>query len=255
METPITNCMQKIFASLDAAKCRRREGLFPAEGTKCVVDLLPRFTCEWLFALPEWIEAHAPVLAEYAPVRCVPSTPQMIRSITRLPSAPEVTAFFALPAPKAVPDVSAGELVLALDCIQDPGNMGTIVRCCSWMGVKKIVASTDTVDCFNPKAVQASMGALARVMVFYTDLAAWLGTLDMPVYGTFLDGLNIYKEPLPKEACLVMGNEGRGISPEVERVVTNRLFIPPYPLGSHPQDSLNVGMATAIALSQFRSKL
>lgn len=146
-------------------------------------------------------------------------------------------------------------LVLALDRVQDPGNIGTILRCCDWMGVDTVIASADTVDCFNPKAVQASMGALAHVKVYYTDLAEYLGSIDAPVYGTFLDGENIYREALSECGVIIMGNEGKGISHEIEKFVNRRLYIPPYPTDSVHVESLNVGMATAITLSQFRSRI
>lgn len=252
----LTNRLIKLFASLDRSKYRRSEQLFPAEGSKCVADLLATFDCCWLFALPQWLEAHKDLVAGSSIENCIEATPAMLRRITRLPSAPEVTAFFR---PRVhdvfVPD--ADELIVALDGIQDPGNLGTIIRCCGWMGVNRIVASADTVDCYNPKAVQATMGALAHVQVCYTDLPDWLSKLPAgtAVYGTFLDGANIYTQPLGRGGVLVTGNEGHGISAQTERFVTSRLFIPPYPDGVNCQDSLNAGMATAIALSQFRARI
>lgn len=250
MEQPvITRRQLKVYASLDTPKGRRESGLFVAEGTKCVSDLADTFRCATLYATAEWLSGHTVAAEEIVEV-----APQVLRSITRLPSAPPVVAFFRLPASTDAEAPAEGELAVALDRVQDPGNLGTIVRCCSWMGVRRIVASPDTVDCFNPKAVQASMGALARVQVTYTDLAAWLASCRCAVYGTFLDGENIYTADLGG-GVLVMGNEGSGISAEVEKNVSRRIFIPPYPIDSHPQDSLNVGMATAVALSQFRQRL
>lgn len=252
MEQPvITRRQLKVYASLDAPKGRRESGLFVAEGTKCVSDLAATFRCATLYATAEWLAGHTVAAEEIVEV-----APQVLRSITRLPSAPPVVAFFRIPASAEAETPHEGELVVALDRVQDPGNLGTIVRCCSWMGVSRIVASPDTVDCFNPKAVQASMGALARVQVTYTDLEAWLAGCRCAVYGTFLDGENIYTADLGDGAgVLVMGNEGSGISAPVEKNVNRRIFIPPYPVDAHPQDSLNVGMATAVALSQFRQRL
>ncbi len=230
----LTNRMLKEFGSLDDAKGRRRSGLFVAEGTKCVGELLRVFHARYLFALPSWLADNKAEADEV-----VEASPAMLRQLTRLQATPPVIAYFE----------QAGELpaldglTVALDRVQDPGNMGTILRCCDWMGVHTVLASIDTVDCFNPKAVQASMGALANVKVYYTDLCE------------FLDGENIYREPLSADGVIVMGNEGKGISPEVETFVSRRLYIPPFPADSVHVESLNVGMATAITLSQFRSRL
>lgn len=244
----LTNRIVKEIGSLDAAKGRRQTGMFVAEGSKCVEELLGAFRARYVFALPDWLASHVVEAGEV-----VESTPAMLRRITRLQATPPVVACFDLPADAEVPRRPSG-LTLALDRVQDPGNMGTILRCCDWMGIDTIVASTDTVDCFNPKAVQASMGALAHVKVYYTDLCRWLEDVAVPVYGTFLDGENIYLHPLSADGVIVMGNEGRGISPEVERLVSQRLFIPPYPADATHVESLNVGMAAAITLSQFRSR-
>lgn len=243
----LTNRLIKEFSSLDDAKGRRRTGLFAAEGAKCVGELLGAFHARYIFALSTWLAENKAEADEI-----IDASPAMLRQLTRLPSTPPVIAFLDLPA--AMPEVPAEGLILALDRVQDPGNIGTILRCCDWMGVNTIVASTDTVDCFNPKAVQASMGALAHVKVCYTDLCKYLAGIDKPVYGTFLDGDNIYRQALGSEGVIVMGNEGQGISPQVEKFVNRRLYIPPYPADSAHVESLNVGMATAITLSQFRSR-
>ncbi len=249
----LTNRLRKEFASLDDVKGRRRSGLFVAEGTKCVLELAAAFTARYVFARPDWIEEHA---AAFDPDCLIPAAPAMLRELTRLTATPPVVAFFELPESPAMPDevFLHHNLVLALDCVQDPGNLGTIIRTCDWMGVRTIVAGRDTADAFNPKTVQATMGALARTRVVYTDIAEWLATVKVPVYGTFLDGDNIYRLPLSENGIIVMGNEGRGISDAVAASVTSRLFIPPYP-GDTTVESLNVATATAIALSQFRARL
>ncbi len=146
--------------------------------------------------------------------------------------------------------------MLALDRIQDPGNLGTILRTCDWMGIRTVVASVGTADVFNPKVVQASMGAIASVSVYYTDLAEWLKRLpaEVPVFGTYLDGKNIYTEPLSGKGVLVMGNEGRGISEETTQYINRKLYIPPFGVEAPASESLNVATATAIALSQFRQR-
>jgi len=152
------------------------------------------------------------------------------------------------------------ELVLALDGVRDPGNLGTIVRIADWFGIRRILASEDTVEIYNPKVVQATMGAVFRVKVSYLDLAEALrcpaepGVTPFPVYGTFLEGDNIYETPLTKGGVLVMGSEARGISPAVAATVTRKLFIPPFPPSARTSESLNVAVATAIACSEFRRR-
>lgn len=160
-------------------------------------------------------------------------------------------------------DICPDELVLALDGIRDPGNLGTILRIADWFGLRKVLASRDTVECYNPKVVQATMGAIFRVRIHYCDLAERLrclipsgGTEErvIPVYGTFLEGDDIYEAPLTKGGIIVMGSEANGISPEVAGTVTDRLFIPPFPRGARTSESLNVAVATAITCSEFRRR-
>ena len=146
-------------------------------------------------------------------------------------------------------------LVLALDRVQNPGNLGTIIRLADWFGITDIVCSVDSADCFNPKVIQATMGAIIRVRVHYTDLPQWLESQrdrGVNIYGTFLDGKNIYKSEKGSCGVIVMGNEGQGISPECEKSVTHRLYIPPYPTDNPGSESLNVAIATAITCSEFR---
>lgn len=252
-EFQLTRRLARDFASLDEPKGRRRTGLFVAEGTKCVLELAVRYECEYLFALPEWLAEHGEAIKAGTQVE---SKPQMLRELTRLSATPPVIAFYKLPESTEAPDAAfvRDNLVVALDRVQDPGNLGTILRTCDWMGVSTVVASTDTVDAFNPKAVQSTMGALARVNIVYTDLAAWLENLaGARIFGTFLNGSNIYTTALSRGGVLIMGNEGRGISAEVEAHVTDRLLIPSWPPGAEAVESLNVATATAIALSQFRA--
>lgn len=249
--------LRKDFASLDDAKGRRRTGIFVAEGTKCVLELAAAFTAQYVYAMPEWVAEHGNTIAGSSVVPCAKS---VLRQLTRLSTTPPVIAFFQLPdAPVAdISEIAAGELYLALDRLQDPGNLGTIIRTADWLGVHTIYATPDTVDAFNPKTVQATMGSLARVHIIYTDIAILLAEASkngIPVYGTFLDGDNIYASALTPGGIVVMGNEGRGISPEVEATVTRRLYIPPYPAYASTVESLNVATATAITLSQFRQRI
>lgn len=246
----LTNRLFKDFASLDTAKGRHRTGLFVAEGAKCVGELMNRFECEYLF-----VRRGSALDACCKARHTIEAGGDDMRRLSRLSSPPDVIAFFNIP-DEEVAETKVDSLVLALDRVQDPGNLGTILRCCDWMGVHTVVASTDTADIFNPKTVQASMGALARINVVYTDLVSFLGNLpaEMPIYGTFLDGANIYTHPLSEKGVIVMGNEGSGISAPVATMVRHRILIPSWPPESDTVESLNVGMATAITLSQFRAR-
>ena len=145
--------------------------------------------------------------------------------------------------------------MLALDGIQDPGNLGTIIRTSDWFGIYDIYCSLDTADCYNPKVVQATMGALAHVRIHYVDLSKWLRSVQCPIYGTLLEGENMYTKPLAKEGVIVMGNEGKGISPAVRKLITQSILIPSYKKeASEVIESLNVSIATAIVLAEFRRR-
>lgn len=245
----LTKALAKEFASLDDAKGRRRSGMFVAEGRKCVETLLQGgYKARYIF---EDVESDMDLPGAIRVKR------GFLREITRLSATPQTIAFFELPQKdESLPSAEdlGKELVLALDRVQDPGNMGTILRTADWMGIRTVIASRDTVDVYNPKAVQASMGAVANVRVVYTDLAGYLASMQsVSVYGTFLDGVNIYTAPLAQGGIIIMGNEGSGVSPEVAAHISHKLFIPPYGDGC-VSESLNVSVATAIVLSQFRQR-
>ena len=175
--------------------------------------------------------------------------------ISQLKSANSVLAVVELPKHKLSLANPTKNLVLCLDRIQNPGNLGTIIRLADWFGISDIVCSEDTADCFNPKVVQATMGAILRVRVHYTNLAAWLSSQSGAcIYGTFLEGENIYNAQLEKSGVIVMGNEGQGISDEVAEQVTHKLLIPPYPADRCGSESLNVAVATAVICSEFRRR-
>ena len=175
--------------------------------------------------------------------------------ISQLKSANSVLAVVELPKPKLSLANPAKNLVLCLDRIQNPGNLGTIIRLADWFGISDIVCSEDTADCFNPKVVQATMGAILRVRVHYTNLAEWLSShKGTTIYGTFLEGENIYNAQLEKSGVIVMGNEGQGISAEVAEKVSHKLLIPPYPADRCGSESLNVAVATAVICSEFRRR-
>lgn len=244
MISVITNNTRKMLASLSTAKGRREHGLFMAQGTKCVLDTLGHFELECLLCTASWAQAHPGL-------DCLIAKPSDIERISTLSDAPQAIAVYRIPeAPEAL--AKEGKLYLALDCIQDPGNLGTILRVADWMGVDTVFASPDTADVWSPKVVQATMGAISRVRVVYADLPALLGGTSLPVFGTFLDGENIYRANLPKDGIIVMGNEGKGISAPVEKCCGHRLLIPSYPTGRATSESLNVAVATAITLSEFR---
>lgn len=250
----MTNALRKRIASLSTTKGRRDTGLFVAEGTKCVLETIGFFSLDMLVALPDWIEAHRDRIPAGAVV--VEARRADMREMSSLSTPADVMAVYRIPG-RTMPAPSASRLALALDRVQDPGNLGTIVRIASWMGVTEVYCSRDTVDIYNPKAVQATMGAIARVEVHYTDLPALLADArrdGVAVYGTFLDGRDIYETPLTPGGIIVMGNEGSGISPEVGAAVDRRLLIPSYPPGAPAVESLNVSMATAITVAEFRRR-
>ena len=146
-------------------------------------------------------------------------------------------------------------LCLALDDIQDPGNLGTIIRLADWFGIENIFCSHGTVDVYNPKVIQATMGALARVKLHYCDLVKLITSVkDIPIFGTFLDGNNIYGEDLSKNGLIIMGNEGNGVSKEVSKLINKKLYIPNYPTSRETSESLNVAIATAIVCAEFRRR-
>ena len=245
----VTNGIIKWVHSLAQKKNRDNERCFVAEGTKCVLDTLGAFRLRGLFCTENWLHTHNIEDAD------VVSSSQIER-MSMLKTPTEVIAVYEMPDYDVDLSETVKNLNLALDNVQDPGNLGTIIRIADWFGINDIYCSVDTVDVYNPKVVQATMGAIARVRVHYCDLPGLFGTLkDVPVFGTFLDGDSIYEEKLGSNGFIVMGNEGKGISPEVEKYVDKRLLIPSYPVGVVTSESLNVGMATAIVVSEFRRRM
>lgn len=242
----ITNSEIKTVRSLEERKWRRREGAFKAEGSKCVLDTLGHFDLRSLYATAGWIAAHPGIEA-------VEAAPGELRKMSSLVTPPDVIAVYGIPDYELRPDVASDSLVLALDTIQDPGNLGTIIRVADWFGITDILCTRETADCYSPKVIQATMGAISRVRLHYCDLPATIGDLDPEtVYGTFLDGRSISTAKLGETGIIVIGNEGNGISPEVEKLVTQRLLIPSYPKGRKTSESLNAAIATGITLAKFR---
>ena len=255
---PITKNLIKQIRSLEQRKFRRQEGEFVAEGNKLVQDNLQALSCHRLVATPDWWTAHPE--AEKSAEECYVISPADMERLSLMQSPQEVLGAFRMPNRVLDSDIEealANQLVVALDEVQDPGNLGTIIRLCDWFGIRNVVCSPNTADCFAPKVVQATMGAIARVNVYYTDLPTFLSAMrqrQVPVYGTFLEGENIYQSNLSPHGIIVMGNEGRGISDAVRQQVTHKLFIPPYPADALTSESLNVGIATAITVSEFRRR-
>ncbi|GHT44088.1 RNA methyltransferase [Bacteroidia bacterium] len=240
----------KFIKSLESKKMRSETGLFLAEGNKLVADLLPCFHCELLLAKSSWMATQGDLKASEMLV----ADENDIEKASLLKNPQDVLAVFVQPTRKFDKSLLANELALVLDGIQDPGNLGTIIRLADWFGVSTVICSPDTADVYNPKTVQATMGGLARVSVFYEPLLPAISSCQLPIYGTFLEGNNIYEEKLSPTGLIVMGNEGNGIRPEIEEAVTNRLYIPNFPLGTPTTESLNVATATAITLSEFRRR-
>ena len=245
----------KFIHSLSIKKNRDSLGLFCAEGEKCVEDLLSHFKCQTLIATKEWIEEKQFKAKEIIYI----TSAEELKPISSHKTPQPVFAVFEKSAKDLIVNDLFSQLSLVLDEVQDPGNLGTIVRIADWFGIHNIICSKNTVDIFNPKALQATMGAAARVCVHYVDLVDFLKKIlnknpNFPIYGTFLSGENIYETPLDKNGLIVMGNEGNGICKEIENLVSQKLLIPNYPEGEKTSESLNVSVATAIVCAEFRRR-
>ena len=289
----ISKSQIKLVRSLQMKKFRDETGLFVAEGEKCVEELRKGFEVEYYIQTADADRPATPDRTQTGlrPDRVLLATPKEIEQMSGLKTPQGVIGVFRK-RPTRPPHEGeekgrmTEDLILVLDGVQDPGNLGTIIRTCDWFGVHEIVCSKDTADCYNPKVVQATMGALARVRVHYTDLVEWLsptrppheGEENMRIYGTLLEGENMYevmRPALPDRAqtglrpdrtqtIIVMGNEGNGISAEVRKLITHPIRIPSYPPNgasgkngknaehSEVVESLNVSIATAIVLAEFR---
>lgn len=244
----------KYIRSLERKKFRNECQAFVAEGNKLVADMLPAFTCNLLLAKSSWMATQGDIPAKELLV----AEEEDIRKASFLKNPQDVLAVFQCPKWSLTEVNPASSLILALDGIQDPGNLGTIIRLADWFGIEHIVCSLDTVDVFSPKVVQATMGALAHVKVHYTDLESYLKEQiekDVPLFGTFLDGENMYTKELTNNGIIVMGNEGNGISNEIRQRINRRILIPNYPAGCETSESLNVAVATAVVCAEFRRRM
>ena len=250
--TDINNGIIKLVRSLAAKKYRDDEGLFVAEGTKCVRDTWDAFECRYLIATRAWYEQCGNA-SHYDKLVLAPKS-QMAR-MSQFTTASDVLAVYEIPHREVNADEVRQSLNIVLDNIQDPGNLGTIIRLADWYGIRNIFASPTTVDVYNHKVVQATMGAIARVKVHYQDLEDLFDDYpELPIYGTFLDGENIYAQTLEPQGFVVFGNEGKGIGAKVSARVTHRLLIPAAPHQGKGSESLNVGIAAAITVSEFMRK-
>lgn len=249
----------KYVRSLEMKKYRKAEGVFVAEGHKLVGDLLDVFECKYLAATSEWLSANAAWVERQrrSGVEVDEVTDEELKRASFQETPQQVLAVFKqLTYEVDVNEVARKQLCLVLDDVQNPGNLGTIVRLADWFGIEHIFCSKGCADIYNPKTVQATMGGIARVRVHEADLPELLSRLDkdIPVYGTFLDGENMYGRELENRGLIVMGNEGKGVSKEVAAFVTERLYIPNYPEGRETSESLNVAIATAIVCAEFRRR-
>ena len=244
----------KYIRQLEQKKFRKREKCFVAEGPKVVGDLMSQYQPKAIFATEEWNN-----IGLTGPVPMSRVTDDELRRISFLQTPQQVLALFPIPDHPTNPNYSLFtnhySLTLALDSVQDPGNLGTIIRIADWFGIDTIYCSEDTADAYNPKVVQATMGSLAHVHIIYCNLLELFNQLpaDFPVYGTLLDGSDIYQQTLSNHGIIVMGNEGNGISEAVRQRVTHRLLIPNFHQGPSAE-SLNVAIATAITCSEFRRR-
>ncbi len=250
---PVSKNQIKFINSLAKKKFRDETGFFIAEGTKLVNELSKIFTCETVFATTEWFQENT-LPASFAHFEVAEND---IEKLSQQKTPQGIIAVFRKPIQNLDVNNLKNKLILMLDGIQDPGNLGTIIRLADWFGITDIICSPETADAFAPKVVQASMGAMASVNVFYTPLADIILQLrkSVSVYGTFMEGSNIYTEKLSRDGIILLGNEGKGISPEIEKLVTKKLMIPEFASGKKASESLNVAIAGAIVCSEFRRRI
>ncbi len=249
----LTKNQIKKLTALRQKKHRTEEGLFVAEGEKLVVELLNAGLIAKEIYILEGIAIPVATQATVAEI-----SPSEMRKISGLTSPSSVVGVFHIPRHDMAKVAMSQRLIVAVDDVQDPGNLGTIIRLCLWFGVEDLVCSHGTVDCFNSKVVQSSMGAIAKVRLHYTDLPLFLSEAKnsgLEIYGTFLGGENIFQATLNPTGVLVMGNEGNGISSTVARMIDRKLTIPSFMAEDGGAESLNVATATAITLSEFRRRI
>lgn len=242
----VSKNQKKLIRSLKLKKNRKANNIFVAEGIKVINDFLNAgLKLHNLFVLDQFVNFFENVAEEFVQE----ITNSELSQISFLNTPQKALALFEMPKPKQL-NANNG-LQIVLDGVQDPGNLGTIIRLCDWFGVAHLVCSKNTVDCFNEKVVQATMGSLSRVVPVYVNLEDYLQKTTLPIYGTFMNGDNVYKQNLPENAIIIMGNEANGISKTIESFVKNKVGIPKF--GNLKKvESLNVATATSILLSEFK---
>ncbi|MBU2939255.1 RNA methyltransferase [Lacinutrix sp. C3R15] len=236
----LTKSQIKLITSLKQKKYRQQEGLFVAEGLKTIKELLnSSLELYHVFTIESFhITGEAETII----------TEKELKKISFLTTPNKALAVFKIPKTQ---EVNTNSLIVALDDVRDPGNLGTIIRLCDWFGIRDLVCSNATVDCYNPKVIQATMGSITRVNISYLHLENFLKETTTAVFGTFMDGENVYKSQLPNKGVLVLGNEANGISASIEALASKRISIPRF--GQlQATESLNVATATAILLSEFK---
>ena len=238
----ISKNQHKLITSLSQKKYRQKHKLFIAEGVKVVQEFLnSTFELEMLFCTDDFS-------ADVSNDKITSISEVDLKKISNLKTPNKVLGLFKIPEEKPLHE---NGLKVALDAVNDPGNLGTIIRLCDWFGVDELICSKDTVDCFNQKVVQASMGSLTRISIHYLDLVEYLSDTKLLSFIADMDGENVYKSTLPKEGVLIMGNEANGVSNEIKKLVSNKISIPRFG-ESQETESLNVATATAILLSEFK---
>ncbi len=242
----VTKNQKKLIRSLKQKKNRKNLGFFVAEGLKVIQEFLQTdLDLEMLYVL----NSKKELFSEVDESKIAGISPTELKQISFLTTPQKALALFKIP--KEIDGFKDKGLQIALDDVQDPGNLGTIIRLCDWFGVERLICSENTVDCYNPKVVQATMGSLTRVKIEYTDLQEYIKKSALPVIGTYMDGENVYTCELPNSGILVMGNEANGISEVITNLISKKIAIPRF--GSiQKTESLNVATATAILLSEFK---
>jgi TrmH family RNA methyltransferase len=236
----LTKNQIKLISSLNQKKFRVQHQLFKVEGIKGIEEFLnSHFQLYQLFTTNDILDNNTNLISELE-----------LKKISSLKTPNKALALFKIPQPKPVDD---SKLIVALDSIRDPGNLGTIIRLCDWFGVRDLICSQETVDCYNPKVVQATMGSLVRVNINYLNLEDFLKSKKLPIIGAFMDTDNVYTARLPENSILVLGNEANGISCSIEALVSKKIGIPRFG-DLQSTESLNVATATAILLSEFKRR-
>ena len=247
----------RFIRSLEHKKYREMHHCFVAEGAKMGEALLESsLVCQSLYALPEWLSGQ-PLSKIHKALEINEISEEELAKISFLKTPNQVLLVMKKPAVMALPVPAEKDVILALDEIQDPGNLGTIIRLANWFGIKHVICSNGTADVYNPKTVQSTMGSIINVTTHTTDLYQYLSKIKgempgIPIFGTFLDGDDLYENPPVPQGIIVMGNESRGISPQLSDLISHRLFIPCFEEKNSGIESLNVSIATAIICSEFR---